>query len=296
MVNDLLHQIRDLISLDIGNRGYARDPNNNLIIRTSGDFEVACRSIAEHPAPKVGIVTGFMIPSVEPPTGETDGPPGSIFLAEALDGLGIPVRLASDASGLRALQIGIYSRKLTDRITIHDLSKGTSANWTDGLTHLIALERSGPNYEIVNRTMRGTDITSLTSPAHWFFEKPQPYVTIGIGDGGNEIGMGKIPREVIAQNIPNGDQVACMIATDHLIVCGISNWGGYALAAGVMRLRQQVRSELFDANRERLLLELLVKHAPLVDGVTGKFTPTVDGIEYGRYFEPIQKIRELLAH
>ena len=87
----------------------------------------------------------------------------------------------------------------------------------------------------VNRTMRGLDITPHTFPAHQYFEGIRPYRTIGIGDGGNEIGMGKIPREVIADNIPNGEQVACQTATDHLIVCGISNWGGYALAAGLVQ-------------------------------------------------------------
>ena len=50
-------------------------------------------------------------------------------------------------------------------------------------------------------------------------------VTIGIGDGGNEIGMGKIPHETIVKNIPNGDLIHCRVPTDHLIVAGVSNWG-----------------------------------------------------------------------
>ncbi len=40
--------------------------------------------------------------------------------------------------------------------------------------------------------MRGIDITESTSPAHWLFEDDGRPTTIGIGDGGNEIGMGKI--------------------------------------------------------------------------------------------------------
>ena len=60
-------------------------------------------------------------------------------------------------------------------------------------------------------------------------------VTIGIGDGGNEIGMGKIPHETIVKNIPNGDLIHCRVPTDHLIVAGVSNWGAYALAAGRVR-------------------------------------------------------------
>ena len=44
--------------------------------------------------------------------------------------------------------------------------------------------------------------------------------------------MGKIPWEVIRRNIPGGGLVACRVPTDHLIVCGVSNWGAYGLAAG----------------------------------------------------------------
>ena len=62
--------------------------------------------------------------------------------------------------------------------------------------------------------------------------------TIGIGDGGNEIGMGKLPAGLIAQHVPNGAQIACVTSCDHLVVAGVSNWGAYGLAAGVRLLRQ----------------------------------------------------------
>ena len=61
-------------------------------------------------------------------------------------------------------------------------------------------------------TMKGRDITGHMSPAHWLFEEAPsalPITTIGIGDGGNEIGMGKIPWDIIRRNIPGGGQVAC---------------------------------------------------------------------------------------
>jgi hypothetical protein len=63
--------------------------------------------------------------------------------------------------------------------------------------------------------------------------------SLGIGDGGNEIGMGKIRWEIIRRNIPRGGLVACRVPVDHLIVCGVSNWGAYGLAAGVLLLRGQ---------------------------------------------------------
>ena len=89
-IDDTLRALRDTIQVDVGNRGLARDPADNLFTACPDDFAAACRSIADHPAPRVGIVTGFMIPSVDPPTGETDGPLGALFLARAFHHLGIP--------------------------------------------------------------------------------------------------------------------------------------------------------------------------------------------------------------
>ncbi len=190
------------------------------------------------------------------------------------------------------------------------------------LTHLIALERVGPSHTPESmkaqpgssidhvphflgevppehhdrcHTMRGRDITASMSPAHRLFEvaaqlKP-PLLTIGIGDGGNEIGMGKIPWDIIRRNIPGGGVVACRVPTDFLIVCGISNWGAYGLAAGVRLLQHAPPDpELFNPDREKELLELMVERGPLVDGVTGLPTTSVDGLPFERYAKPLVKL------
>jgi hypothetical protein len=192
------------------------------------------------------------------------------------------------------------------------------------VTHLIALERAGPSHtpESVRRhpgataedvecflgevpapshgrchTMGGRDITPRLSPAHLLFEAAPgraPVTTIGIGDGGNEIGMGKIPWEVIRRNIPKGGQVACRVATNHLIVCGVSNWGAYGLAAGVrLLIGSPPDAELFDVGRERDLLRVMVERGPLVDGVSGKPAVTVDGLEFERYAEPLRRLGQM---
>jgi hypothetical protein len=167
-------------------------------------------------------------------------------------------------------------------------------------THLLAIERVGPNAAGHCLTMRGRDVTEQMLPAHRAFEPPFRSAiaerTIGIGDGGNEIGMGKIPHETIVKNIPNGEVIHCRVATDHLIVCGVSNWGAYALAAGVYVLRGvKPPADLFDPDREREILEVMVREGPLVDGVTGKQTATVDGLTWDEYVKPLVRIREILA-
>ena len=62
--------------------------------------------------------------------------------------------------------------------------------------------------------------------------------TIGIGDGGNEIGMGTVPWEELVRRLPRKEASAipCRIATDWNIIAGTSNWGAFALAAAVALL------------------------------------------------------------
>jgi hypothetical protein len=189
------------------------------------------------------------------------------------------------------------------------------------LTHLVALERAGPSHmpaslrsqekstpadmrrflaEVPSihhdryHTMKGRDITVHMSPAHWLFEEAPkiiPLQTIGIGDGGNEIGMGKIPWEIIRRNIASGGLVACRVPVDHLLVCGVSNWGAYGLAAGVRWLHGvKPDAELFNPERERQLLRVMVEKGPLVDGVSGQPSATVDGLSFERYAEPLHQL------
>ena len=63
-------------------------------------------------------------------------------------------------------------------------------------------------------------------------KKHPQIVTIGIGDGGNEIGMGKV-LERVNTNVKNGCEIACTVASDYLVTAGVSNWGGYALAKAI---------------------------------------------------------------
>jgi hypothetical protein len=194
---------------------------------------------------------------------------------------------------------------------------------TFGLTHLLALERVGPSHSEDSlrqqqageealrlflqevpaehrdrcHNMRGLDITQHTSPAHLLFEAVQGrpgITTLGIGDGGNEMGMGKVPWLVVRKNIARGGLIACRVPVDHLIVAGVSNWGAYGLAAGVYHLRGLTPPNLFDPGLEQQLLELMVQEGPLVDGVSGKRTATVDGLSFPRYAAPLGRLGEVL--
>jgi hypothetical protein len=349
-VDEHLDALRDVIQQDVGSRGLARDPADNLFGRCRGDLAAACRALADegaaHPIlgqPIVGVVTGFPIPSADPPPAETDGPLGALFLARALSPLGILVMIATDPNCRDALRAGLSACELVHRVPVVALPRANDPELYAGYfecwnpdpnlsypepTHCVAVERAGPSHtaeslaaqgageDVVRRflaevpeedrdrchTMRGRDITELTRPAHLLFELEDEGVsekwrpaTIGIGDGGNEIGMGKIPWETIRRNIPNGGRIACRVPTDHLIVAGVSNWGAYALAAGVLLLRgEKGDAALFDPERERELLRVMVERGLLVDGVTGRPTATVDGLSWEEYAAPLAAMGRLL--
>ena len=273
--DEKLAAILAAIQTDPGNRGLAE-----LFTACPGDFATVCRSISEVEYPGLWIVTGFYIPTAEPPAFETDGPLGALFLMRALT----RVRGTSSCRAELPVQGAVgWGMRFAD----YEYAECVSPS------HVIFLERGGPSAGGRRHTMRGQDITAHVDPNHE--QIPSGVITIGIGDGGNEIGMGKIPHEIVARNIPNGDLIHCRVPTDHLIVAGVSNWGAYALAAGIYVLRGiKPPADLFDPDREREILEVMVKHGPLVDGVTGKQTATVDGLTWDEYVKPLIRIREIL--
>jgi hypothetical protein len=304
--DEKLAAILAAVQTDPGNRGLARDPHDNLFTACPGDFTAACRSIADHQTPMVCLTTGFLIPTADPPAYETDGPLGAVFLARSLGLLGVrthvlaemTTRMAFDRGFAAAeIKLGIAQQPPTPSQRYHIFSLNWPSPKPTGLI-LVSIERVGPAANTRCYTMRGVDVTDLMPPTHSTFllsAGERRSTTIGIGDGGNEIGMGKIPHETIVKNIPNGDLIHCRVPTDHLIVAGVSNWGAYALAAGVYVLRGvRPPADLFDPDREREILEVMVREGPLVDGVTGKQTATVDGLTWEEYAKPLLRIREIL--
>ena len=273
--DEKLRAILAAVQVDPGQRGLARDPHDNLFTATEDDFKAACHFILNDSRKDVAIFTGFYIPSATPPAFETDGPLGAVFLARALKSLGYRVQICGEEPVVRACQRVL---PLNDALT---------------MPIVIAIERGGPGADGRCRTMRGIDMTEQLEVQNRILERLRP--NIGIGDGGNEIGMGKISHETIVKNILNGDLVHCRVPTDFLIVAGVSNWGAYALAAGLLLLTDTPSSaNFFDLERERENLREMVREGPLVDGVTGLSTATVDGLSWAAYMQPFLTIREIL--
>lgn len=80
----------------------------------------------------------------------------------------------------------------------------------------------------------------LIAPLHKIVEMTRetlkPAKFLAIGDGGNELGMGKV-IDAIRNNISKGELIGAVTPADYLITASVSNWGGYALAAAAAVVR-----------------------------------------------------------
>ena len=101
---------------------------------------------------------------------------------------------------------------------------------------LISIERCGRNVQNDYANMRGISIKDKTARTDILFEmaRQEGIPTFGVGDGGNEIGMGNL-KEVIMSKLA---LTPCDIEVDALIIATVSNWGAYALAAYMQKIKK----------------------------------------------------------
>ncbi len=231
---------------------------------------LAARFIQDHQGPTI-IVTGFYIRTAG--AAETDGPPGAIAIGRALQSLGrqvvyvgdrysVPMLESETSRGARVIDFPIAGpeegRAFADKLL---------AEVAPAL--VISIERCGPSRDGLYRNMRSLDITEHTARADLLFN--DTLATIGIGDGGNEIGMGNVAEYV--KQFPSLVPEPCVTHVSRLILASVSNWGGYGLVAALSLLVK--RDLLLSAKDEADIIHTMVSKGA-VDGTNGKPEPTVD--------------------
>ncbi len=183
---------------------------------------------------RVMIVTGFYI--ADAGAAETDGPPGAVALGNALARLGSDVSYVTDQYSVSALNsiLPVETQVVEFPITDHQ----GSAQFADELlsaespTLLVAIERAGLTSDGTFRNRLGRDISQFNAKTDYLF--PDHPVTVGIGDGGNEIGMGQYQGAIAAD--PRLPDNPCLTQTSDLIIASCSNWGAYGLVAAISRI------------------------------------------------------------
>ena len=249
----------------------------------------AAQLILDHPG-KALIVTGFHIITVGKP--ETDGPPGAVAIGNALGDIGYDVAYLTDRFSLAAMKAiaGSGHEVLEFPVAGHRESAefGHELLATEQPSVLVSIERCGLTADGTYRNFRGVDISEFNAKIDHLFDQ-HPY-SVGIGDGGNEIGMGNL-KDVI----PDYDRLPddpCVTTTTKLMVASVSNWGGYGLVAALSRLNK--KNLLPSIEQENEWLEAIVE-AGAVEGMSGEPKPWVDGFSPDENSACLRDLHALLA-
>ena len=280
----MLMSIEDII-LDRDRRGISA-----LRPHLPKDFcEDAASLILDHPG-TAAIVTGFYILAAG--AAETDGPPGAIVIGDALMSIGYDVVYVTDryTAPLMSAIAGSRARVVDFPIADDEASKRFADDLLSQLdpSVVIAIERCGLTSEGLYRNMHGQDITQYNARIDHLF--PQRLSTVGIGDGGNEIGMGGLAS--IIPTVPSLVKIPCVTSTSKAIISSVSNWGGYGLVAALSKL--QGRDLLPSAESEQELIRRTVDMGA-VDGMSTKAEYRVDGFTLEENSETVARLHEYLA-
>ena len=119
--------------------------------------------------------------------------------------------------------------------------------------------------------MKGEDITEFVGQGEALFD--EVLETIGIGDGGNELGLGNL-RELVSSPF------LAATSSTHPLLAGTSNWGVY----GLIRALEIVGGErLLWSQEEETEVQRWLLGQGVVDGVLKIPSMSVDGIPWREY-------------
>lgn len=172
---DALREIEHEALEDLGQRGLG-----NLLL--ADDFVKACVSLSNgnqnqktggENKKRVAIILGFPIFQGEDPREENDGVAGGLYIAKALDAMGVPVTFIVDSWSkelMKTLQENLPSSEVSSIGS--DLKSDFLLDVGTGLprfSHLVSIERPSPGSDGCCHGMRGQVIE--IEPTHLLFEQ-----------------------------------------------------------------------------------------------------------------------------
>lgn len=317
-----IRELETVIAVDPGNRGIRHLLRKDELLRAS---------LSLSHAHAVLLTTGFPTHFNHEPPEETDGPPGAIALAAFLQALDKGVSMIVDRRALslfqklveEAVEQGVLKTPVPI-LTYQGGSAGAAQAFlcnerdpkSPRFDHLVAIERAGRAADGNYYNARKMNIKHLVDPIDDLFlvaQKIPGISSTGVGDGGNELGMGKV-KEAVKRHIRNGDVIACDVEADFAVIAGVSNWGGYALAYALYILNsceahgrylrkatgpshapgeQRWTEALPSVAKEEKMLSILVQHR-VRSGVSGNVGMEVDGLPFhGTHAQMIQKLLDV---
>ena len=249
---------------------------------------------------RVLILTGFLAPKPHP---ETDGPIGSAVLAAALErGCGAVPVFVCEEEAVAVVRAGLRGAALNPAPSLAEaeavphgaavLPFPTEPGAASALAGAIApaacvaVERPGANPQGQYHFAMGKNVTADIAPIDGLYRDVAAggALTVGVGDFGNELGMGAIADAVRAMTPAGADcgcgcggGTACETPADVTVAASVSDWGAYAIAACLSHLCRDGRV-LIDPASYRRILDGVVG-AGAIDGPTGYALPSIDAVD-----------------
>lgn len=245
----IIYRLEAIVQHDEGGRGL-KD-----LIQPAGELEMAARALQRASSP-IAILTGFPCLLEHTPPTETDGPPGALAIIRACIGLGKTCILLTDQCNAAVIQAAVAADSPYISASLQIETFPAKSEWTDveicrlrrlgcEVGFVVAIERAGPARDGHYYTMRGRCMDTFVAPLEQLMSLTRPAIeSLGIGDGGNELGMGKAWERIVGSaSIPHASRIACVTATTWLLAASVSNWGGYALSCALAVVAAEIEEK-----------------------------------------------------
>ena len=254
---------------------------------------------------------------------ETDGPIAAALIARAVD-LGFkakPVIFCEDEcveiaraccreAGLRLVTDFQKSLLMPHTVVVQPFTKDLGQARADAKRILdelspkaaISIERPGRNEKGAYHMANGRAITDFVAKLDEIFDgvKARGGLTIGIGDLGNELGMGAL-KEATRKLVFYGEQCRCgcgggignVSKADATVFGAVSDDAAYGFLACLAYLTG-IPELLQSAEMETRVLEAAASHGA-IDGPSGVTVPSIDYLDVKNHVHQIELMRDIIG-
>ncbi|NIN53332.1 MAG: DUF4392 domain-containing protein [Nitrososphaeria archaeon] len=230
----------------------------------------------------------------------------------------VPVAKATvRAAGLHAVDDFETCQRLPHSAAVLPFTKDTSKSKKEAEKFLnsikpvaaIAIERPGRNDSGYYHSGIGRDITPLVAKVDDVFAgvSDRGGVTVGIGDQGNELGLGAI-REAIRKYHAFGSKCleedccgegfTCTVDADVTVITSVSDWGAYGVIACLDMLHRDVNlgdSVLHSGEVEKRMIRACIDSGG-IDGPSGNLDYRIDGVKEDYHARLIEMMRDIIDY
>lgn len=331
-LQNLCHALDAVANLDVYGKDVITKLYKAAVAAQQGPLSLlAARTLLEKVKARdaVIIATGFPERAwIARPIAETDGPPGAATFARSIHAAvgALPVILIDEpfvqvmeatcrGAGMVTIDLQYFENVKResgfqavfvvgvplDRTNAHQMLGELLERLKPSA--LVAIERPGQNEFGVYHQVGGQRIPDdAVADMDYAFNRARRagILTVGVGDGGNEIGMGMIGNDLAAIlpvtrkcKCPCGGGSAAATMTDILLTGTCSNWAVTALE-GAIALLTENRHALHTTEMDRRTLEFCSAAGGIDGGINYNTDLAVDDIPWSGYRTAVDACRDIV--